>query len=54
MSMGRSIWKQTRQDLIRLLSKDEPTLRDNHELRNRAFVKYKKNFLFKKQCFISI
>jgi len=38
MSMGRSIWKQTRQDLIRLLSKDEPTLRDNHELRNRAFI----------------
>lgn len=38
MAAGRSAWTETRQRLTKLLSADEPTLRDNKELRSRAFV----------------
>src|SRR5687768_3275513 len=38
MAAGRNAWTQVRQRLTKLLSADEPTLRDNAELRSRAFV----------------
>ncbi|CAN5353249.1 fumarylacetoacetase [soil metagenome] len=38
MSAGRSAWSQVRARLTRLLSADEPALRDNAELRSRALV----------------
>lgn len=38
MSAGRTSWSQVRQRLTKLLSADEPALRDNKELRSRAFV----------------
>src|SRR5215212_5545783 len=38
MAAGRSAWSQVRQRLTTLLSADEPSLRDNKELRSRAFV----------------
>ncbi|CAF0895010.1 unnamed protein product [Adineta ricciae] len=38
MSLGRSAWKETRERLQELLSKDCPTLKDNDQLRKQAFV----------------
>ncbi|XP_033725969.1 fumarylacetoacetase-like [Pecten maximus] len=38
MSLGRSAWKEARATLQKLLSADEPILRDNSSLRDRAFV----------------
>ncbi|MBC8107471.1 MAG: fumarylacetoacetase [Anaerolineae bacterium] len=38
MAAGRSAWTEVRQRLMKLLSADEPALRDNKELRSRAFV----------------
>ncbi|XP_005989654.1 fumarylacetoacetase isoform X3 [Latimeria chalumnae] len=38
MGLGYEAWKEARAVLQRLLSASEPTLRDNNELRNRAFV----------------
>ncbi len=37
MSMGRSVWTTARATISRLLRVDEPALRDNDALRNRAF-----------------
>ncbi|GAB6028856.1 hypothetical protein CHUAL_004658 [Chamberlinius hualienensis] len=39
MSLGIDAWKEARAILTKLLSKDEPTLRDDCDLRSRAFVK---------------
>lgn len=39
MSLGRAVWKATRQTLSQLLSKDDATLRDNAELRSKAVLK---------------
>ncbi|XP_077293001.1 fumarylacetoacetate hydrolase [Arctopsyche grandis] len=39
MSLGRPLWIQTRQTIQSLLSKDNPTLQNNTELREKAFVK---------------
>jgi fumarylacetoacetase len=41
MSLGKSAWKETRQRLQELLSDTCPTLKDNTELRNQAFVEQK-------------
>lgn len=38
MSLGRDAWKEARADLQRLLSANEPALRDNKVLRKGAFV----------------
>ncbi|XP_060075134.1 fumarylacetoacetase-like [Ylistrum balloti] len=38
MSLGRPAWKEARETLQKLLSADEPILRDNSSLRDRAFV----------------
>lgn len=38
MALGRPAWKEARATLTQLLSKDEPILRDNAELRRAAFV----------------
>lgn len=38
MALGRPAWTETRQALQKLLCKDEPTLRDNIALREKAFV----------------
>ncbi|XP_787535.4 fumarylacetoacetase [Strongylocentrotus purpuratus] len=38
MALGRPAWKEARATLQRLLAADEPTLRDNADLRERAFV----------------
>ncbi|UJR13364.1 hypothetical protein I4U23_000381 [Adineta vaga] len=38
MSLGKSAWKETRQRLQELLSKDCSTLKDNDQLRKQAFV----------------
>eukprot|EP01116_Phalansterium_solitarium_P016550 TRINITY_DN3863_c0_g1_i1.p1 TRINITY_DN3863_c0_g1~~TRINITY_DN3863_c0_g1_i1.p1 ORF type:complete len:439 (-),score=122.81 TRINITY_DN3863_c0_g1_i1:215-1483(-) len=38
MALGRPVWRETRAVLTRLLSKEEPTLRDNAELRSRALI----------------
>ncbi|KAM4748576.1 fumarylacetoacetase [Rhinophrynus dorsalis] len=38
MALGHNAWRETRQVLQRLLSSSEPLLRDNQELRARAFV----------------
>lgn len=38
MALGPPEWKEARERLQNLLSEDEPTLRDNAELRERAFV----------------
>lgn len=38
MSLGRDAWKEARADLQRLLSANEPALRDNKDLRKGAFV----------------
>lgn len=39
MSLGRAAWKETRETLKNILSKDKPILRDNQELRKKAFVR---------------
>jgi fumarylacetoacetase len=36
--LGRPVWQETRAAISRLLQIDVPTLRDNHTLRDRAFV----------------
>lgn len=38
MGLGRPAWKEARATLTHLLSKEEPTLRDNADLRSGAFV----------------
>ncbi len=38
MSLGKETWDKTRKKLIELLSSDNPTLRDNAELRKKAFI----------------
>jgi fumarylacetoacetase len=38
MAQGRTVWSQVRQRLQQLLDADEPTLRDNEELRARVLV----------------
>ncbi|XP_075063591.1 fumarylacetoacetase [Mixophyes fleayi] len=38
MALGHNAWREVRQVLQRLLAASEPTLRDNKELRARAFV----------------
>ncbi|XP_033625007.1 fumarylacetoacetase-like [Asterias rubens] len=38
MGLGPPVWKEARQTLQKILSADDPTLRDNAELRGRAFV----------------
>jgi fumarylacetoacetase len=38
MAAGRASWREVRQTLTRLLSADEPTLRDNTKLRDRVLV----------------
>ncbi|XP_051896318.1 fumarylacetoacetase isoform X2 [Pristis pectinata] len=38
MSLGRDAWREARAILQKLLSADEPALRDNKELRKKAFV----------------
>lgn len=39
MSLGRAAWSEARSTLQHLLSKDNPVLRDNEQLKQRAFVK---------------
>jgi fumarylacetoacetase len=41
MSLGRSAWREARSTITRLLREDEPTLRDNARLRDRALVPLK-------------
>ncbi|KAG9293326.1 hypothetical protein G9A89_007572 [Geosiphon pyriformis] len=38
MSLGKQIWQATRKFLQRILAADNSELRDNHQLRQRAFV----------------
>jgi fumarylacetoacetase len=38
MSVGRPVWKEARTTIVRLLSKEEGTLRDNQQLRQHALV----------------
>ena len=38
MSLGRPVWKEARATIQHLLSDDVATLRDNAELRQKAFV----------------
>jgi len=38
MALGRSAWQEARATLQRLLSKDEPLLRDNAELRSKCLI----------------
>ena len=37
MAMGRSVWMSARDTISHLLREDEPTIRDDIELRQRAF-----------------
>jgi len=39
MSLGKAAWGEARQIITKLLSESEPTLRDNLELRKKAFLK---------------
>jgi fumarylacetoacetase len=39
MALGRAAWREARSRISRLLRADEPTLRDNSPLRERAFVR---------------
>lgn len=41
MALGRNTWKRVRNQLQSLLSEDEPTLRDNESLRNKAIISKK-------------
>lgn len=38
MALPKAAWTEARQTLEKLLSKDEPTLRNNQDLRSKAFV----------------
>ncbi|CAO3690570.1 unnamed protein product [Rhizopus microsporus] len=38
MSLGRPVWRETRLRIQKLLSKDEPTLRDNSQLLEKALI----------------
>lgn len=38
MEQGKEIWQKVRRELQKLLSANEPTLRDNHELRKKALI----------------
>jgi fumarylacetoacetase len=38
MALGRPAWQEARQTIQSLLRADNPTLRDNHELRSRALI----------------
>jgi fumarylacetoacetase len=38
MSLGRSVWQETRRTISRLLREDERTLRDDQQLRRRALL----------------
>src|SRR5437016_1314921 len=38
MSLGRDVWRETRETIRRLLREDEPVLRDNAALREHALV----------------
>jgi fumarylacetoacetase len=38
MSLGKPIWQATRRFLQNILSSDNPELRDNNQLRQKAFV----------------
>lgn len=38
MAAGQTAWRQTRETITRLLSRDEPTLRDDAKLRDRALI----------------
>eukprot|EP01117_Protostelium_nocturnum_P000153 TRINITY_DN10225_c0_g1_i1.p1 TRINITY_DN10225_c0_g1~~TRINITY_DN10225_c0_g1_i1.p1 ORF type:complete len:416 (-),score=116.13 TRINITY_DN10225_c0_g1_i1:90-1337(-) len=38
MSLGRSVWRETRQIITKLLSEEEPSLRDNHSLRELSII----------------
>ena len=38
IALGRSAWRQTRERIAALLSREEPALRDNRDLRQRALV----------------
>lgn len=38
MGLGRAAWQEARETLQKILAAEEPTLRDNTELRSRAFV----------------
>ena len=38
MGLGKAAWSEARASLTQLLASDEPTLRDNAELRKAAFV----------------
>lgn len=38
MALGKDVWRQVRAQIQRLLSEDEPTLRDNDALRNAALI----------------
>ena len=39
MAQGSTVWSKARATIARLLSADEPTLRDNEELRHRALIR---------------
>lgn len=41
MSLGKSVWTATRRSLQQTLSKDEPRLRDDADLRQRVFTAQK-------------
>jgi fumarylacetoacetase len=41
MNLGKSVWSATRRSLQELLSKDEPRLRDDADLRQRALIAQK-------------
>jgi RNase P subunit RPR2 len=46
MSLGKSVWKETRQRLQELLSSSCPTLKDNSELRKKYVIKIKMIFIY--------
>ena len=38
MELGKKVWRSARETVQNLLSKDNPSLRDNKQLRSLAFV----------------
>lgn len=46
MAQGRNAWTLARQTITQLLSIDEPSLRDNEELRSQAFVPLDTSIMF--------
>jgi hypothetical protein len=46
MALGKSAWKETRQRLQELLSKNCPTLKDNNELRKQYVINIIHRLLF--------